>query len=90
LSNYGFSLKPKHAARNKTDINLVAVNSLYLCTFILRVPQRDAIDKVNISLFEHIPTDTIFGNILYMMDKSHTSPHMQAAQLTFPSRNLFN
>jgi len=89
LSDYGLSLKPKHAARNKTDINLVAVACLYLPSVYSR-NATGIIDKVNISLFELIPSDTFFGNILYMLDKSHTSAHIQAAQLTFPSCNLSN
>jgi hypothetical protein len=32
----GFSLKSKHAARNKTDINLVVVDGLYLPLYFSR------------------------------------------------------
>ena len=40
LSDDGFSLKPKYVARNKTSINLIVVDGMYL-PFTVRISQED-------------------------------------------------
>jgi hypothetical protein len=44
LSDISFSLKPKRVASNKNFINLIAFHILH-SPFILRLSQRDIIDK---------------------------------------------
>jgi len=44
IAQYGFSLKPKHAASNKTYIISVVVDGWYSPSTV-RVSQRDVIDK---------------------------------------------
>jgi hypothetical protein len=44
IAQYGFSLKPKHAASNKTDIISVVVDALYSPSTV-HVSQGNVIDK---------------------------------------------
>jgi hypothetical protein len=44
LPEYGVSLEPKLVARNKTDLNLGAVDGICFLFFV-HISQRDVIDK---------------------------------------------
>ena len=50
MSDDGFSLKPKYVARNKTSMNLVAVDGMYF-PFTVCISQQDVVDTERTGIF---------------------------------------
>lgn len=75
MSDDGFSLKPKYVARNKTSINLVAVDGMY-SPFTVRISQQDVTDTERTGVFLPLLPSSIPGEAAAQSSPNFTNNSM--------------